>query len=113
MYVDQVPKDPVAGEFIPEFGLKTNEDFNIISALSSGRYLQRTDSTKITIKTRNANSVGSTAGYEQVFFFDYKTRTIKCKKVNYNIQIESNGAGQPIRALGLNSRWWSIFRYEG
>jgi hypothetical protein len=62
MYVDQVPKDPVKGEFIPEFGLKTGEDFNIISAMSSGRYLQRVDSTYIRIKTRNANSVTSTTG---------------------------------------------------
>jgi hypothetical protein len=113
MYVDQVPKEPVAGEFIPEFGLKMNEDFNIVSAMSSGRYLERIDSTYIRIKTRNANSVASTAGSEQVFFFNYKTRTIVCKGTSYNIQIESNGKGQLIRAANANSRWWSIFRYEG
>lgn len=87
MYVDQTPKDPVQGEFVPEYGLKANEDFNIISAMSSGRYLQRVDNTYIRIKTRNANSVGSTTGTEQIFFFDYKTRTIKSKGTNYNIQI--------------------------
>lgn len=113
MYVDQTPKDPVQGEFIPEYGLKANEDFNIISAMSSGRYLQRVDNTYIRIKTRNANSVGSTTGTEQIFYFDYKTRTIKSKGPNYNIQIESNGNGQNILCTSPNSRWWSIFRLEG
>jgi hypothetical protein len=59
MYVDQIPKEPTPGTYLPEWGFKINEDFNIISALPMGRYLTRIDGYKTGIKMRSSDSVSS------------------------------------------------------
>lgn len=86
MYVDEVPKEPTQGTYLPEWGLKVNEDFNLISALPTGRYLTRVDGYKTAIKMRSSDSLSS-GRKNQVWYFNYKTRTIFSKENKQSLHV--------------------------
>jgi hypothetical protein len=66
--------------------------------LGRRRYIDEI-ATYLVIKTRNGRKT-------QDWWFDQKTLTIKARKNNYSIAIESSGRAKRIRAVSTNSNWW-------
>jgi hypothetical protein len=71
IYVDEMPKALGKGDLDPEMGMKILTDFHIVSRMSSKRYLDRVGY-DVVIKTPNARNT-------QVWYYHYKTRTIRNK----------------------------------
>lgn len=70
--------------------------------MTGGRYIDYI-SNRLVIKTANARPT-------QTFYFDYKTRTIRCKGYNdYAIDIRNTAA----YGYGVNSYWYQLFRFDG
>jgi hypothetical protein len=71
IYVDEMPAELKKGDFDPDFGMKVETDFHIISMMKNGRYLDRVGY-DVVIKTPNARNT-------QVWYYHWKTRTIRNK----------------------------------
>jgi len=74
IYVDEDKKDPGKGELDEESGLYVERPFHIVTQMSSHRYIDLI-SNRLAIKTPNGRD-------SQVWYFDYKSRTIKTKTNN-------------------------------
>jgi hypothetical protein len=77
VYVDQWKGEPTKGELNEEFGLYVERPFHVITAMSSGRYMEVIGSRNLVIKERNSQP-------GQVFYFDQRSLTIKCKINNWS-----------------------------
>jgi len=75
IYADEYPEEPKKGELNKEFGLYVQRDFNIISAMGSGRYLEVINNRNMVVKTRNGNK-------GQTWYFDQYSKTIKTRLNN-------------------------------
>jgi hypothetical protein len=99
-YVKDVKPDLKNGEFNPDFGLKINTDFHIISQMGRGRYIDIISSYTMVLKMDNGRN-------SQRFFFDNKTKTIKSRKsTSYSIEMKNSGKHQDMRIYSTYSRWW-------
>jgi len=94
--------EPKKGEFSDEYGMYVEEDFHIVTQLPSNRYLDLIGN-NVVIKTPNGFS-------SQVWFFDYKTKTIKSKR-STNMSLDIRSANNLI-VSGTNSQWYQVFKYE-
>lgn len=101
LYVDAAKPEPTKG-YSKSWGMYINRSFHIVSELPSNRYMDYI-SNRLVIKTANARPT-------QTFYFDYKTRTIRCKAYNdYALDIRNTkGYG-----YGVNSEWYQLFKYDG
>jgi len=99
IYADQYPEEPKKGELNKEFGLYVERDFNIISALPDGRYLEVINNRNMVIKTSNGNK-------GQTWYFDQKSKTIKTRLNNQSWDIRSSGRTQDFQIWSTNSGWW-------
>lgn len=91
-----IPKD---GELNPDYGLRVNRDFHIISLLGAGRYIDYVGGYYLTIKTQNGRK-------SQRWFFDQKSLTIKSREQNQSITIPSNGLGEHLLWWKTSSAWY-------
>jgi hypothetical protein len=72
-----------------------NRPFHVVTQMTSGRYMDYV-SNRLVIKTPNERAT-------QVFYFDYVTRTIRCKGYNnYAVDIR-NALGY---GYAVNSYWY-------
>jgi hypothetical protein len=85
-----------------QFGLFVQRDFYIVSALSSGRYLDLINNRNAVIKTPNGRNT-------QRWYFDQTSKTIKTRLNNQNLEIASNGGSRDVRIWSTNSRWFQVF----
>jgi len=101
LYVDAAGKFPTSG-YSQVWGMYINRPFHIKTALSSGRFLDHI-SNRLVIKTRNGRPT-------QAFYFDYRTRTIRCKGYNnYAIDIRNTWG----YSYAASSEWYQLFRFDG
>jgi hypothetical protein len=78
------PKGPQKGDLAPDWGLYIERPFYVVSELNSHRYLDLVGN-NLVIKTPNGFGT-------QVFYFDWKTKTIMTKsRAGYSWQIENAG----------------------
>jgi hypothetical protein len=98
IYVDEMPKALGKGDFDPEYGMKIEMDFHIISRLNSKRYLDRVGY-DVVIKTPNDRNT-------QIWYYHYKTRTIRNKYQNYALEIQNAGRSNNVRVYSVNSQWY-------
>lgn len=94
VYVDTSPEVPTSG-FSKDWGMWINRPFHVVTQMTSHRYLDLIGANAV-IKTPN--------GFDsQVFFFDYKTRTIKSQKTKtLSLDIRST----TLYAYATNSAWY-------
>jgi hypothetical protein len=69
IYADDFPEEPNEGEMVEDWGMYHKRPFHIVSALKTGRYLDFLGR-NLVIKRPNGRP-------SQLFWFDYKSRTIK------------------------------------
>jgi hypothetical protein len=100
VYVDEDKKDAGKGELAEDFGLYVERPFHIVSQMSSNRYVDLI-SNRLVIKTPNGRD-------SQVWYFDYKSSTIKSKTNNQSIDMRNNY----LYIYGTNSQWYQVWRYE-
>jgi len=94
LYVDAAKPVPTSG-FSKLWGMYINRPFHIVTQMSSGRFIDYI-SNRLVIKTPNKRPT-------QEFYFDYATRTIRCKGYNnYAIDIRNTNA----YGYGVNSYWY-------
>jgi len=77
-------------------------DFHLVSELPSNRYLDLVSNNAV-IKTPNGFP-------SQVFYFDYKTKTIKSRR-STNMSLDIRTVSSLIVA-GTNSAHYQVFKYE-
>jgi hypothetical protein len=75
VYVDEYEEEPTKGQFNKKFGLYVERDFYVVSALSSGRYLEVPDNRNMAIKTKNGRK-------QQVWYFHQQSLTIRTRYNN-------------------------------
>lgn len=99
IYVDEDEEEPTKGQLNKDFGLIVERPFYIVSAMSSGRYLDILGN-NVVIKTAN--------GYNtQRWIFDQKTKTIKSVGMsNRSLDIQSAGKSANLQVWSTNSGWW-------
>jgi len=84
------------------WGMYINRPFHIQTHMSSGRYLDYI-SNRLVVKTPNERKT-------QEFYFDYITRTIRCKGYNnYALDIRNTF----VYGYTVNSYWYQLFRFDG
>jgi hypothetical protein len=91
-------EDYKKGDFVKEYGFKNLETFHIVTALPSRRYLEIVGA-DARLKTSNGRN-------QQIWYFDWKTRTIKSKSNNQALEIDGSGAQTGLGIAGVNSQWW-------
>jgi hypothetical protein len=100
IYVKDVKPELKNGEFNPDFGLKINTDFHIVSQMGRGRFIDIISSYTMVLKMDNGRN-------SQRFFFDNKTKTIKSRKsTSYSIEMKNSGRDKDMRIYSTYSRWW-------
>jgi hypothetical protein len=93
-----MPKELGKGDFDKEYGMKILTDFHIVSRMSSKRYLDRIGY-DVVLKTPNDRNT-------QVWYYHYKTKTIRNKYQNYALEIQSAGRSNNVRVYTANSQWY-------
>ena len=94
LYLDAAKPVPTKG-FSKVWGMYINRPFHIVTQMTSGRYMDYV-SNRLVIKTPNERAT-------QEFYFDYVTRTIRCKGYNdYALDIRNTAA----YGYGVNSYWY-------
>lgn len=100
-YLDEYKGEPSTGQLNADWGFYVNRDFYIQSMLPSGRVLQYMNSGHaVSLKAKNY-----VRNYQK-WYFDQRTRTIRCRQNNYALEIAGNGRSRNLRAVGANSHWW-------
>jgi len=100
VYVDQGMSEPKKGELNEIFGFYVERPFHIVSQLPRRRYLQRVDPSshqEIVIKQPNSYKT-------QVWYFDQKTKTVKCQASGQSLNIHSNGGSNYLNTRGTQSK---------
>jgi hypothetical protein len=69
IYADEYPEEPKKGELSKEWGFYIERPFHVVSGLDTGRYLDFLGRNLVIKRPNGRNS--------QLFYFDWKTRTIK------------------------------------
>ena len=87
------------GELNKKFGLYVERPFYIVSALSSGRYLDLINNRNMVIKVNNGRNT-------QQWYFDQKSLTIKTKYNNQSFDIKSAGKTNNMQIWSTNSGWF-------
>jgi hypothetical protein len=105
VYVDEY-SEPKKGELNEQFGLFVQRDFYIVSALSSGRYLDLINNRNAVIKTPNGRRT-------QVWYFDQTYKSIRTRYNNQSLDITNNGRSRDVRIWSTNSRWFQVFQVQG
>jgi len=77
-----------------------NRPFHIVSGMSNNRHLDAIGQ-EMVIKTPNGRT-------SQVFYFDYKTRTIRSKDNNYALDMRNT----KVHKYQVNSQWYQLFKYQ-
>jgi hypothetical protein len=98
IYVDEMPEPLKPCDLNDEWGLKVDCDMHILTQMSSKRYLDRVGN-DVVIKTPNSFKT-------QVWYFDDKMKTIRNRKDNYALNIQSNGRSNNVAVTTSNSKWW-------
>jgi hypothetical protein len=98
VYADEY-SEPKKGELNGQFGLFVQRDFYIVSALSSGRYLDLINNRNVVIKTPNGRRT-------QIWYFDQTSKTIKTRLNNQSMDIKNSGKTRDMQIWSTNSRWF-------
>jgi len=98
VYVDEY-KEPKKGELNEQFGLYVERDFYVVSALSSGRYLDLINNRNMVIKTANGRKT-------QLWYFHQQTKTIRTRYNNQSWDIKSSGRTTEMQIWSTNSGWF-------
>ena len=99
VYADEWKGEPGKGELNEKFGLYVERPFYIVSALSSGRYLDLINNANFAIKTRNGRS-------SQTWYFHQQSLTIRTKYNNQSWDIQSSGKTNNMQIWSTNSHWF-------
>jgi hypothetical protein len=99
VYADEYPEEPKKGEMAEDFGLYVQRPFYIVSELNSHRYLDLINNRNMVIKTKNGRST-------QVWYFDYRSWTIKTKLNNQSWDIQNSGRTNNMQIWSTNSGWF-------
>jgi hypothetical protein len=97
-YVKDMEAELKTGALNKDFGLKIGTDFHIVTKMGSGRYVDLI-SNNLVIKTPNSFK-------SQVWYFDNKSKTIKSRRSQYSIGIQSSGSASNLAIYRTTSRWW-------
>jgi hypothetical protein len=95
VYADEAKPECKKGKMCSDYGLHRERDFYVVSALPTRRYLDLIG-TNVVIKTENSLT-------SQKWYFDYRSRTIKSRKNNQSIAIESKGKGKNLLTQGTST----------
>ena len=99
LYVDASKAVPTSG-YSKVWGMYINRPFHIQTSLSSGRFMDYV-SNRVVIKTPNKRPT-------QEFYFDYVSRTIRCKGYNnYSLDVRNQHA----YGYGTDSMPYQLFRF--
>jgi hypothetical protein len=99
VYVDEWKGEPTKGQMNEDFGLIVDKDFYVVSALSSGRYLDLISNRNLVIKTSNQRRT-------QVWYFHQPSLTIRTRLNNQSWDIRSSGRTNNMQIWSTNSGWW-------
>jgi hypothetical protein len=99
VYADEYPGEPGKGELNSDFGLYVERPFYIVSEMKSHRLLEKINGSQFGIKTRNGRQ-------SQVWWFDQRSLTIRCKEGNQSFAISGNGGQRYMQLQNTNSNWW-------
>jgi hypothetical protein len=107
VYVDEYEEEPTKGQMNKKFGVRVDEDFYIISALGSHRYLDAINNnpSDLVIKTRNIRRT-------QVWYFHQQSLTFRTKYNNQSFNIKNSGKSDDMQIYYTNSKWFQVFKYE-
>jgi hypothetical protein len=105
VYVDEYT-EPKKGELNEQFGLFVERDFYIVSALSSGRYLDLINNRNMVIKTANGRNT-------QKWYFHQQSKTIRTRLNNHSWDIKSSGRTTEMQIWSTNSGWFQVFQLQG
>lgn len=86
-------------EYVPEYGFHNHRHFHIVTALPSRRYVELIGGNNIALKVSNGRS-------QQVWYFDWVTKTLKSKSNNQSLTIVSSGSSNKLNCSGTNSLWY-------
>lgn len=103
LYADKAKPTQTSG-FSKEWGMYINRPFHIVSEMKSHRYLDLLNNGAV-IKTPNGKD-------SQVWFFDYKTRTIKSQRTKTS-SLDGRSNQLNVYATNTNGQWYQLFKYSG
>jgi hypothetical protein len=99
VYVDEWKGEPGKGELNEDFGLYVERDFYVVTALSSGRYLDLIANRNFVIKTSNGRPT-------QKWYFHQHSLTIRSRSNNQSWDIKNSGNTNDMQIWSTNSQWF-------
>jgi hypothetical protein len=108
VYVDKLDEKWEKKGLNEEFGFEINRPFYIVSELPFNRVMEMLGNTQVLLKRWRNNQKA------QQWWFDEVSKTVRNNQwKNYCFDIQSGGTIPRIRANGVTSRWYQMFRNKG
>jgi hypothetical protein len=106
VYVDKSDETWEKKGLNEEFGFHINRPFYLVSELPFNRVMEMLGNTQVLQKRWRNNQKA------QQWWFDEVSKTVRNNQwKNYCFDIQSGGKIPRIRANGVTSRWYQMFRY--
>jgi hypothetical protein len=104
-YVDKLDEKWEKKGLNEEFGFEINRPFYIVSELPFNRVMEMLGNTQVLLKRWRKNQKA------QQWWFDEVSKTVRNNQwKNYCFDIQSGGTIPRIRANGVTSRWYQMFK---